>query len=76
MLPFDPALPLLTLRSCAGIGTPCGGPYELSAKGAMARECLEEIYGWFSDPNNEIVSTELDDASPPENVDFIYMELS
>ena len=49
MLPFDPALPLLTLRSCAGIGTPCGGPYELSAKGAMARECLEEIYGWFSD---------------------------
>ena len=27
-------------------------------------------------PNNEIVSTELDDASPPENVDFIYMELS
>jgi len=37
---------------------------------------LEEIYGWFSDPNNEIVSTELDDAAPPENVDFIYMELS
>ena len=36
MLPLDPALPF-DLRSCAGMGTPCGGPYELSARGAIAK---------------------------------------
>ena len=37
MFPFDPAAPLLPLilRSWAGIVTPCGGPYELSASGGM-----------------------------------------
>ena len=53
MFPFDPALPF-DLRSCAGIGTPCGGPYELSARGAIAKASLDKICQRYGRPETRL----------------------